>query len=155
MKPIRKLIEERSLHIIQENATVAEAARFMAEQNIGAMPVLNGERLVGVFSERDIITRVIARNLHPETTTIGSVMTTKLVVANQEEDYESCLSKMQQARCRHLPIVSGETIVGFLSLRDLLLTHLGEKSRDIDFLTDYLFTIPPGMKRQYPERDKK
>ena len=107
MKPIKELVSERPLHSIAKEKSVLETARFMAEKKIGAVPVMEGNRLVGMFSERDIVTRVISKGLDPAKTNIGDVMTSQIVVANADESYESCLRKMQQAHCRHLPIVSG------------------------------------------------
>jgi len=149
MKPISEIISDRSLFSVSRDMTVSEAARFMAEKNVGAIPVVEGNRLVGIFSERDVITRVITKGLDPKTTSIEDVMTTKIVVANADESYESCLKKMQQAHCRHMPIVSGEQLIGFVSLRDLLMMDLDEKERNLEYLQSYIYTVPPGAAKRY------
>jgi CBS domain-containing protein len=149
MKPIKDLISERPLYIIDKDRTVAEAAGFMAEKNVGAVPVMEGDKLVGIFSERDIVTRVISKGIDPAATPVGDVMTSKLVVANADESYESCLRKMQQAHCRHLPIVEGERLIGVVSLRDLLMLELDEKERNLEYLQSYIYTIPPGAAKRY------
>ncbi|MEX0602759.1 MAG: CBS domain-containing protein, partial [Bacteroidota bacterium] len=103
MKPIIEIVQERPLYTAGKDHTITEAAIYMAEKKIGAIPVVDGNKLVGIFSERDVITRVIAKGLDPARTKIADVMTTKIVVAEANDSYQSCLQKMQQAHCRHLP----------------------------------------------------
>jgi CBS domain-containing protein len=115
----------------------------MADKNIGAVAVLEGTRLVGIFSERDVITRVMARELSPTATPVEKVMTKDLIVAAGNETEESCLRKMKAANCRHLPVVDGGLLVGLISLRDLLQVELSERDEKLEFLTSYLFHLPP------------
>jgi CBS domain-containing protein len=149
MKPISSVVTDRTLLTVLKSITVSDAARFMAEKNIGAVPVVEGTRLVGIFSERDVITRVIAKGLDPATTKLEDVMTKKIVVAEANESYESCLKKMQQAHCRHLPVVSGEQLVGIVSLRDLLMMDVSEKEQNLEYLHSYIYTVPPGAAKRY------
>ncbi len=151
MKSIKELINERPLYSIGKEKSVIEVATFMAEKNIGAVPIVEGDRLVGIFSERDIVTRVISKGLDPTKTTVADVMTSKIVVADADEGFESCLRKMQQAHCRHLPIVSGEQLIGVVSLRDLLMMDLDEKERNLEYLQSYIYTIPPGAAKRYEQ----
>ena len=154
MKPISDLVSERPLYSITPNKTVAEAAQFMAEKNIGALPVVEEGRLVGIFSERDIITRVIAKGVDPAATTVHGVMTSNITVADADETHASCLKKMQQVHCRHLPIVSGEQLIGMVSLRDLLMMDLDEKEQNLEYLHSYIYTVPPGTAKRYQSRDE-
>jgi signal-transduction protein with cAMP-binding, CBS, and nucleotidyltransferase domain len=94
-------------------------------------------------SERDVIQRVVADKLDPGTIQVEEIMTRELVVADASETEESCLRKMKAAHCRHLPVVSGETLVGILSLRDLLQVELTEREEKLEFLTSYMFHLPP------------
>jgi CBS domain-containing protein len=149
MKAISELMKERPMYSVPQSSTVLDAVKFMAEKNIGAVPVVDGNKLVGIFSERDVVKRVIARGLDPATTPLAEVMTTQIVVANESESYESCLKKMQQAHCRHLPVVRGDTFVGVVSLRDLLMIDLDEKERNIEYLQSYIYTVPPGAAKRY------
>ncbi len=121
----------------------------MAKNNIGAIPVVDGTRLIGIFSERDVINRVIAKSLSPSATRLADVMTTNLVVASSNETHEDCLKKMKQASCRHLPIVEGETLIGIISVRDLLDVEINEKEDKIQFLHDYMFHMPAGVEKKY------
>lgn len=148
MATIGSLVGARPVVTVQGTAKVVDAARTMAANNIGALAVVEGARLVGIFSERDVITRVVAKQLNPSTVTVSEVMTTQLVVAQSDETDDSCLRKMKAANCRHLPIVSGETLLGMISLRDLLLVELSEKDEKLEYLTSYLFHLPPGADQQ-------
>ncbi|HCV44101.1 MAG TPA: IMP dehydrogenase [Bacteroidetes bacterium] len=149
MMSIKELIRNRSVYTVDGNTTVQAAVECMAKNKIGAVSVMEGDRLVGVFSERDVINRVVARSINPVTTTVSSVMTTNLVVATADESYESCLRKMKQANCRHLPVVEGDKLVGFISLRDLLQVDISEKDDTIQFLNNYMFHVPPGVEKRY------
>lgn len=149
MKTVSSLLGGREVFAIQKNMTVHEAALYMASKHVGAVPVLDGTRLVGIFSERDIVTRVVARGLEPKATKVDEVMTKNLVVASADETYESCLRKMKQAACRHLPIVEKDKLLGVISLRDLLMVEIDEKDEKIEFLHSYLFTVPGHAEKKY------
>ena len=149
MMSIKGFISNRSVFTVDRKVSVQSAAEFMALKNIGAVSVMDGDRLVGIFSERDVINRVVAKSLNPATTPVESVMTTNLVVANADETYDSCLRKMKQANCRHLPIVEGDKLVGIISLRDLLQVDISEKDDTIEFLNNYMFHVPTGVEKRY------
>ncbi len=149
MNRIIDLIAHRPVYSIEKTASVQAAAEFMSEHNIGALAVMDGSRLAGIVSERDIIQKVIARGLNAAAAEVSSVMTTQLVVARVDESYESCMLKMKRANCRHLPVVDGDRLMGVLSLRDLLLHDLSEKNDRIQYLTDYMFRVPPDLERKY------
>jgi CBS domain-containing protein len=149
MKPIKDLLTSRSVYAVEKTATVQSAVEFMAAKNIGAVSVMDGSRLVGIFSERDVINRVLAKGLDPSSTGVASVMTTNLVVANADETYDSCLRKMKQANCRHLPVVERDTLIGIISLRDLLQVDISEKDDKIEFLNNYMFHVPAGLEKKY------
>lgn len=149
MKTVRNLVTGREVYAIQQDITVHEAALYMVSKRVGAVPVLEGTRLVGIFSERDLITRVVARGSEPNATKVEDVMTKDLVVAGADESCESCLWKMKQAACRHLPIVEEDKLLGLISLRDLLMVEIDEKAENIDFLHNYLFTVPGHAEKKY------
>jgi CBS domain-containing protein len=103
-----------------ENATVKDIALLIKEHGIGAVVIMNGKKLVGIISERDLVTRVIASNLPPDTTLAKDIMTKDVVTV----DFKEGLNKIYQTLCeitfRHLVITDGETLVGITSRRDLL-----------------------------------
>lgn len=143
MKTARHLIENQELSVISKEQTVYEAACLMAEKNIGAVPVVEGNRVVGIFSERDIMRRVVARNLDPQKTRVQEVMSTDLIIGLPEEDIQQIENRMKQAGIRHLPIVSNDQLIGILSLRDLLQAEMDEKDEEIKVMTAYIHYIPP------------
>lgn len=143
MKTARDLFIGQDLTVISKNETVLEAAKLMADKKIGAVPVVEGERVVGIFSERDIMNRVVAKNINPQNTTVEQVMTTELIVGAPEENIEQILVRMKQANIRHLPIVDNGKLVGIISFRDLLQADLNEKDQEIMIMTAYIHYIPP------------
>ena len=120
MKQIAELIEGQILTVIEPGWTVRTAAERMAERNIGAVAVVDDGALAGVFSERDIMARVVARGLNPEDTHVSSVMTKDIVVACSTDRVDSALQKMHAIGSRHLPVVDDGKLVGMISIRDLL-----------------------------------
>ena len=126
MALIYDLIKDRRVYSIDANNTVLEAARFMMEHNIGALPVLRNGELAGIFSERDIMNRVVAVGRMPGTTKVSEVMTPNPKAVSIEETVENGLFLMREFGFRHLPITDGKQLKGLISLRDLLLRYVKE-----------------------------
>jgi CBS domain-containing protein len=143
MKTIGSLVADREIYHLSADQSVREASRYMTERRVGAASVLEGSRLVGILSERDIMGRVVARGLDPDRTRVGDVMTRDLVVAQVVDTHEDGLRKMKQAGCRHLPVVDGDRLVGMVAQRDLLQIDLTEKDEEIRWLNAYIHFIPP------------
>lgn len=142
MKHIAEVIEGRKLFHIQSSDRVRDVARLMTELNIGATAVVDSGKLVGIFSERDIMSRVVAAGLNPDETPVAKVMTKDIVVGNPAEDIEDALRKMHAVGCRHLPIVDKGNLVGFISLRDLLEVDDEDNRKRVTFLNE-LVTYSP------------
>ena len=142
MKSIKAIAGDRPTVSVKRLTFVQDAARLMTEHHIGAVPVIDGGRVVGIFSERDIMGRVVAKALDPRYTTVGEVMSTELVVADIAESYEACLTRMQHARVRHLLVLEEGRLAGVVSLRDLLAVDLDEKDQAITMLNAYVHDIP-------------
>ncbi len=143
MNKLGSIIRGREVYTLNPNWTVLEAARYMAERRIGAAAVLDGDRVVGVFSERDLMTRVVVAGRDASQTSVSEVMTRDIVVGHPEHTYEEGIALMQKARCRHLPIVQEGRLLGFISLRDLLQGEIEEKDEEIKFMNAYLHSVPP------------
>lgn len=142
MRQIAELIEGRPLIHAAPSENVRDVARRMSDRNVGAVAILDGGKLVGVFSERDVMSRVVAAGLNPESTLVESVMTKNLVVAGPIDDVNSALQKMYTLGCRHLPVVDEGNLVGMISLRDLLQVD-GETSRQRATFLSELVTYSP------------
>jgi CBS domain-containing protein len=142
-KTIGKLIQGRYVYTAHSGQTVLEVARSMSEKRVGALAVLEEDRLVGIFSERDLMTRVVAKGLDPQKVLVDEVMTRNLIVASPNDSYAEAMTKMQKAGIRHLLIVDGDQLMGMLSLRDLLQVDIKEKSAEIESLHEYIHFSPP------------
>lgn len=126
---------------------VAEAARKMARHNVGSILVLDQRRqLAGIFTERDLLERVIAEHRDPEKTPIGEVMTRDVVVVRPDMPRREVLQLMNTRHIRHIPVADERGLVGVISLRDLLRFENLEKDFEIEQLRQYLFQTPaPGF----------
>lgn len=124
-------------------ATVAQAASLMRQRGVGALPVLVGTDLVGIFTERDALFRVIAEGRDAARTNVGDVMTRNPNCADPEKSVYDALRLMRESGCRHLPVVSGRRLVGLVSFRDLLAVLLEEKDTELKNLQEYLEYLPP------------
>lgn len=124
-------------------STVIDAVKIMVGHDVGALPVLHDSRLVGVFSERDLMKRVIVQGLDPQTTKVSEVMTRELWAADICDEHTDAMRLMSERRIRHLPILDDGNLAGFISLRDLLRVELEGKEHEIRTLTDYIHYVPP------------
>lgn len=127
-------------YCVKPGSTVAEAARLMGERNVGIVMVMEGEKLVGVLSERDVIRRLLAKGKDPTTAKVDDIMTRDVVTATEAEDPEYCLRKMEQEGCRHMPVVSGDRVVAMVSIKDLMRNILRNKAEDLKMLEEYVTT---------------
>lgn len=130
MPPIYDLVKDRPVFSIDADRSVLEGARSMMERRIGALPVLRNGELVGIFSERDIMNRVVAVGRLPGSTKISEVMTANPKAVNIDETVENCLYLMREFGFRHLPIVDGKELKGLVSSRDILLRYISHKEAE-------------------------
>jgi CBS domain-containing protein len=142
VKPVGAVIRDQDLAVVQPDTSVLEAVQTMAARQIGAVPVVDGERLVGIFTERDLMSRVVASSRDPARTAIRDVMSTDLVVADAAESQDVCLRRMQQARVRHLLVLREGRLAGIVSLRDLLAAEIDDREDTIKLLNAYVHYIP-------------
>ena len=136
---IKDVIRDREPYSMNASATVMEAAEFMARRKIGAVCVMDDEgRLIGVFSERDLLNRVVVLRRDPATLRLGEVTSELRAVIRCDETPHQALDLMDQIGSRHLPVVDGEKWVGMLSMRDLLRVELSEQGDEIKLLHEYI-----------------
>ena len=130
MRSIGEIITGRKLFTISGEASILDAVNLMVKRKIGALPVVNlDNRIVGIFTERDLLKRVVAAQLDIKTTKVAEVMTGKLVTASTEATPISCLKKMKEKNFRHLLVTRERNIVGIVSQRDLIEIDLEKKNR--------------------------
>ena len=139
MMLIRHVIRDREPYSMRESSTVQEAAEFMAARNIGAVCIVDeGGKLLGVFSERDVVKRVVVQHRDPATVRVGDVLSELRAVINCDETPHQALERMELIGTRHLPVVDGERWVGMLSMRDLMRVELSEQGDEIKLLHEYI-----------------
>ena len=130
-KIVPDVVREQKLAQVPETMTVRDAASLMAKRHIGAVLVMEGARLVGIFTERDLMSRVVAAGVDPDRTPIGQVMTRNPDTIGGDEAAIEAVRKMQRFGYRHLPVVNGAQVVGIISVRDLYAAGLDELEEDI------------------------
>jgi len=140
---IRDLLQPQDLLMLDEGATVFEAARAMSAKKVGAVIVTaDGGRLAGIFTERDLMSRVVVERKDPETVTLESVMTRDVFSVGVDAEVKAVRAELQQRHIRHLPVVIDGRIVGILSLRDLLRADIDEMSVEVQALESYFLGGP-------------
>lgn len=132
MMRLGEIAGQRESVTIEIGSSVTEAAKRMARARKGAVLVVSEGRLRGIFTERDLLMRVVAQGLDPAATPVDQVMTDKLVVGNADEPYQWGLDRMVQAGCRHLPLVNGDRMVGMVSRRDLMAAEIRDLEQELN-----------------------
>jgi CBS domain-containing protein len=123
---------------IAPTATVFDAIALMADKNIGALPVLENDRLIGIISERDYTRKVILKGKSSQETRVEEIMTQDLVTADPTDTVVDCMRVMTEERVRHLPVIKGAKMVGVLSIGDLVKCLISAQAETIDNLEQYL-----------------
>jgi signal-transduction protein with cAMP-binding, CBS, and nucleotidyltransferase domain len=138
MPRVQDIVYDRPFAYVAENETVGAVARRMADLHCGAILVLDGGKLRGVFSERDIMHRVVLDRRDAETTPVKSVMSTELATIEESATLEEAMAAMQAHTCRHLPVMKEGQVVAFLSMRDLMKYELAMKTEELDHMHNYV-----------------
>ena len=138
MSRVRDIVHDRELFFVEESETVAAVARRMTELQVGAILILNGEQLRGVFSERDLMKRVVAEGLDPRRTRVADVMTVDVMTIDEEAGVEDAMAAMQAGNCRHLPVMRGKHVVNFLSMRDVMNHELALRTEEVVHMRAYI-----------------
>lgn len=120
MKLLHKLTQTQTLVTLPPSATVKAAADLMAQKMIGSVLVMEQDQLVGIFTERDLLNRVVAKGLEVSRVPLSQVMSRNVVTIDRGDSLESCYDKMQETKSRHVPIVDGEKVVGMVTMRNIL-----------------------------------
>jgi len=140
MKTLRELVNKKPVHIVRIGQSVYDVTCIMSENNVGALPVLDkDDRLRGIFSERDLMIRCVSKKINMESTKIEDVMTKGVIVMEAHDTYEDCLNIMKQESIRHVPVRDGESLIGIVSMRDLMQIEVEEKKQEIENLNSYIY----------------
>lgn len=139
MTNLKDLIKKDRLHFVKKGMSVFDVAKFMDMHNVGAVPVLEeGNKLIGIFSERDLLRRCAAKELDLKNTLIDDVMTKGVILVESHDTPEYCLQIMRQENIRHIPIREGNDLIGILSIRDIMYHDMQEKEEKIEMLNSYI-----------------
>ncbi len=144
MAVVRDLLTRKGSGVVSvaPAATVLEAAQLMNERGIGGVLVVDaGERLVGIFTERDILRRVVAAGLPPATTPVLDVLTADPVTCLPETTVEECGVIMTSRRIRHLPVLDSAGLHGVVTSGDLLAFRVSEQESTIQYMNEYMFNV--------------
>jgi CBS domain-containing protein len=136
------LIKGQEIYQGDLSHTVLETVHAMVQRNIGAVPVLHNGKLVGIFSERDLMKRVVAECRDPRTTRLAEVMTDDPLTVSMYEELENCMTLMRRHSFRHVPVCHEGRLVGMVSLRDILLHDLSEKDHEVRMMRAYIHSVP-------------
>jgi CBS domain-containing protein len=146
MTSIATLLTGQPVHTVLESVTALDAARSMAENRVGAMLVMGRDgRPAGIFTERDLMTRVVVAGRDPARTPLAEVMTRNMYTCRPEQSIAEVSRELQERHIRHLPVFDGSRVLGMLSLRDLLRYDLKQRAGEVAALTQYIQGPPEGQ----------
>lgn len=140
MRPILELLKQRApvTWSLQPDDSVFDALKALADHNVGALMVMDGGKLVGVFSERDYTRKIALAGKSSKETRVREIMSTTVVTVAPEVRTRDCLSLMSQKKIRHLPVVDGDKVFGMISIRDIMNDIIADHERTISQLEHYI-----------------
>ena len=140
MKTLKQLLagKTKPLAVVAPTDSVFHALTLMAQHDVGALLVLEGEQLVGIFSERDYARKVVLQGKTSASTPIRDIMTAKVVFARLDSSIDECMALMSERRIRHLPVMENNKVVGVLSITDLVRAQIAEQQFVIEQLEHYI-----------------
>ncbi len=142
MKRVKEIIKNKGkgseIFSIRPDATVYNAIHLLAEKEIGALLVMDGSKLVGIFSERDYARQIILKGRSSEKTKVSEIMTTKIIHTDPDHDSGQCMTLMTENHIRHLPVMEDSTVIGVISIGDLIRSIIAEQHSTIADLEKYI-----------------
>jgi CBS domain-containing protein len=140
MASVRQVLDQKGRKVlsIAPDRSVAEAIKLMADNNVGSLLVMEGDRLVGIITERHYARDVFLKGRTSPETRVGDIMTKECVCAHEDATVEECMAVMTAKRVRHLPVVEGERVVGIVSVGDLVKSIISDQKFIIEQLEHYI-----------------
>jgi len=140
MKTVAQLLRTKGHQVLSVSPDIPDfaALEVMAEKNVGALLVLEGERLVGIFSERDYARKVILKGKASKETPVREIMSSHVLYIRPEQTIEDCMALMTDKRVRHLPVMEAEKLVGVISIGDVVKAVIAEQEFMIEQLQNYI-----------------
>lgn len=151
MKTVQRLLNKRTgtVWTVAPDAPVSEAVRLMAARDIGALIVTEGERPVGIVTERDVARKLA--QIDAAGLSVRDLMTERVLYVRPEQTVEECMALMTEKHVRHLPVIEDGRLMGMISIRDVVADMIAEKSFLIEQLENYVYTIPPYSRPSAPK----
>ena len=139
-KVVKNLLEAKNKEVctIAPGASVYDAIAKMSEKQIGALVVTEEDRVIGIITERDYARKVILQDRTSKSTPVRDIMTKRVIYVQPEQKIEECMALMSEKRIRHLPVLSGEKLIGIISIGDVVKEVISEKEFLIEQLTQYI-----------------
>ena len=140
MRPILELLEKQggAIWSLSPDDSVFNALEMLADWNVGALMVMDGDKLVGVFSERDYTRKIALAGRSSKETQVKDIMTAQVFTVTPKTSTDDCMALMSQSKIRHLPVVDGEKVLGMISIRDLMDDIISDHEQTIEQLTTYI-----------------
>tara|TARA_B110000196_G_scaffold200802_1_gene171969 strand:+ start:720 stop:1148 length:429 start_codon:yes stop_codon:yes gene_type:complete len=140
MKTIKELLGNKGHEVwsVRSDATVYESIEIMASKSAGALMVVDGDKTMGIISERDYARKVILEGLSSKDTLVSEIMTSRIIHTSPDRTVDECMSLMTTNRIRHLPVMEDEKLVGFVSIGDLVKATISEQQSTIEQLERYI-----------------
>ncbi len=140
MSTVSEILENKGAMVltVDTTETVFDAISLMSQVNVGAVLVKNEDTIAGIFTERDYLQKVALKSVSSHDTTVGDVMTTPVISADPGDSVQKCMETMTTCRCRHLPVVQDDKLLGIVSIGDLVKRILGEKEYEVEQLNQYI-----------------
>jgi CBS domain-containing protein len=140
MKTVRHILEGKGHEVwwVRPDDTVFDSLRLMADKGVGALLVMEGEKLVGIVTERDYARKVILEGKSSKTLQVRDLMTTRVLCVTPDRNVDECMAVMTDKRVRHLPVLDHKRVVGVVSIGDLVKATIGEQQMLIDQLQHYI-----------------
>ena len=140
VRTVRDLLRKRELEVwtIGPEDTVYQALQVMADKNVGALPVLEGEKLIGIFSERDYARKVILHGRSSKELLVKEIMSSRVAYVRPNQTIDDCMALMTNLKIRHLPVLDGDALVGMVSMRDVVEDIISEQDFIIEQLVNYI-----------------
>ncbi|GAB3981860.1 CBS domain-containing protein [Spirosoma terrae] len=142
---IRQILQGKAinaLYSVSSDETVLDALKVMADKNIGAVLVVDEGRLTGIFSERDYARKVILKGRHSNDTRVAEVMTSRVITIEPEQRLDECMEIMSERHIRHLPVMENGTLMGIISINDVVTAIMRDQKTRIDSLESYISGSP-------------
>jgi len=140
MKLVKHLLDSKGRHVISvaPDTTVLDAVKLMADKAVGSLVVMDGDTLCGIVTERDYARKVIIKGRASESTQVAEIMSSSVLTTSSDQTVNECMEQMSASSIRHLPVVEDNSVIGMISMRDLVQAIISDQQEEIEQLEHYI-----------------